>query len=144
MSPAPMSALLPRDVFLRCSQSHDISSASNRSLSSSTYFCRSGSSWSASALTLGPLSSPTTTRHSTTTNITQSIKLLKHCPFSNFLEVPKKGKGSPYWITERRVPELIQVLGSQPAGDVNHKPGGRLPLLSTMPTVTPNPQEGCY
>ena len=29
-----------------------------------------------------------------------------------------KGKGSPYWITERRVPELIPVLGSQPAGDV--------------------------
>ena len=28
-------------------------------------------------------------------------------------------KGSPYSITERRVPELIPVLGSQPAGDVN-------------------------
>jgi len=42
----------------------------------------------------------------------------------------KKGKGSPYSITERRVPELIPVLGSQPAGDVSHKPGGRLPLLS--------------
>jgi len=26
-----------------------------------------------------------------------------------------------------RVPELIPVLGSQPAGDVSHKPGGRLP-----------------
>ena len=38
-------------------------------------------------------------------------------------------KGSPYSITERRVPELIPVLGSQPAGDVSHKPGGRLPLL---------------
>ena len=34
-----------------------------------------------------------------------------------------KGKGSPYSITERRVPELIPVLGSQPAGDVSHKPG---------------------
>jgi len=33
-------------------------------------------------------------------------------------------------ITERRVPELIPVLGSQPAGDVSHTPGGRLPLLS--------------
>jgi len=32
-----------------------------------------------------------------------------------------KGKGSPYSITERRVPELIPVLGSQPAGDVSHK-----------------------
>jgi len=30
----------------------------------------------------------------------------------------KKGKGSPYSITEHRVPELIPVLGSQPAGDV--------------------------
>jgi len=39
-----------------------------------------------------------------------------------------KGKGSPYSITERRVPQLIPVLGSQPAGDVSHKPGGSLPL----------------
>jgi len=42
-------------------------------------------------------------------------------------------KGSPYSITERRVPELIPVLGSQPADDVSHKPGGRLPLLSARP-----------
>jgi len=50
----------------------------------------------------------------------------------------KKGKGSPYSITERRVPELIPVLGSQPAVDVQiHKPGGRLPLLSAKPAVTP-------
>ena len=48
----------------------------------------------------------------------------------------KKGKGSPYSITERRVPELIPVLGSQPAGDVSHKPGGKLPLLSARPAVT--------
>jgi len=48
----------------------------------------------------------------------------------------KKCKGSPYSITERRVPELISVLGSQPAGDVSHKPGGRLPLLSVRPAVT--------
>ena len=45
-------------------------------------------------------------------------------------------KGSPYFITECRVPELIPVLGSQPAGDVSHKPGGRLPLLSARPAVT--------
>jgi len=32
--------------------------------------------------------------------------------------------------------ELIPVLGSQPAGDVSHKPGGRLPLLSARPAVT--------
>ena len=49
----------------------------------------------------------------------------------------KKGKGSPYSITERRVPELIPVLGSQPAGEVSHKPGGRLPLLCARPAVTP-------
>ena len=47
-----------------------------------------------------------------------------------------KGKGSPYSITERRVPELILVLGSQPAGDVSHKPSRRLLLLSAGPAVT--------
>jgi len=46
-------------------------------------------------------------------------------------------KGGPYSITERRVPELIPVLGSQPAGDVSHIPVGRLPLLSARPAVTP-------
>jgi len=46
-------------------------------------------------------------------------------------------RGSPYSITERRVPELIPVLGSQPAGYVSHKPNGRLPLLSARPGVTP-------
>jgi len=35
-----------------------------------------------------------------------------------------------------RVPELILVLGSQPAGDVSHTPGGMLPLLSARPAVT--------
>ena len=45
-------------------------------------------------------------------------------------------KCSPYSITGRRVSELIPVLGSQPAGDVSHKPGGRLPLLSARPAVT--------
>jgi len=48
------------------------------------------------------------------------------------------GKGSPYLITERRVPELIPVLDSQPAGDVSHKPGGRLPA---RPAVTPETLE---
>jgi len=46
-------------------------------------------------------------------------------------------KGSPYSITERTVPELIPVLCSQPAGDVSHERGGRLPLLSAGPAVTP-------
>ena len=48
-----------------------------------------------------------------------------------------KHKLSPYSIAERRVQELITVLDSQPAGDVSHKPGGRLPLLSARPAVTP-------
>jgi len=47
-----------------------------------------------------------------------------------------KSRGSPYSITERRVPELIPVPGSQPAGDVSQKPGGRLPLLSARPAFT--------
>ena len=34
-------------------------------------------------------------------------------------------KGSPYSITERRLPELIPVLGSQSAGGVSHKPAKR-------------------
>jgi len=49
----------------------------------------------------------------------------------------KKVKGSQYSITERRVPELIPVPGSQRAGDVSHKPRGRLPLLPARPAVTP-------
>ena len=36
-----------------------------------------------------------------------------------------------------RVPELIPVLGSQHAGDMSHKPDGRLPLLFARPAVTP-------
>ena len=48
----------------------------------------------------------------------------------------KKGKGSPHSITERRVPELIPVFGSQPACNVSHKPSGRLPLLSARPAIT--------
>ena len=48
--------------------------------------------------------------------------------------------GSPYSIAERRAPELIPVPGSQPAGDVSHKPGGRLPLLSA--SVPPQPLRG--
>ena len=47
-----------------------------------------------------------------------------------------QSKGSPYSITERRVPVLIPVHGSQPAGDLSHTPSGRLPLLSARPAVT--------
>jgi len=39
-------------------------------------------------------------------------------------------------LPEQRVLELIPVLGSQPAGDVSHKPACRLPLLSARPAVT--------
>ena len=56
-----------------------------------------------------------------------------HCYVTSSL----KGKGSPYSTAERRVPELIPILGSQPAGDVSHKPRGRLPSLSARPPVTP-------
>ena len=45
-------------------------------------------------------------------------------------------KSTPYLITERRVLELIPVLGCQPAVDMSHKPGGKLPLLSARPAVT--------
>ena len=58
----------------------------------------------------------------------------KHFARTHFLR--KKRKGSPYSTAERRVPEPIPVLGSQPAGDVSHKPGGRRPLLSARPAVT--------
>jgi len=34
------------------------------------------------------------------------------------------------------VPGLIPVLGSQPAGDVSHKPGSMMPFLSARPVVT--------
>jgi len=47
-----------------------------------------------------------------------------------------KVKVVAYSITERRVPDMIPVLGSQPAGDVSHKPGGRLSLLYARPAVT--------
>ena len=67
--------------------------------------------------------------------------LLRH-PLSSGIRIVllvikvKKGKGSPYSITEHRVSQLIPVLGSQPAVNVSHKPGCRLPLLSARPAVT--------
>ena len=50
-----------------------------------------------------------------------TVKHIIDLPASRLKDI-KKGKVSPYSITERRVPELIPVLGSQPAGDVSHKP----------------------
>jgi len=57
-----------------------------------------------------------------------------YCGLSTVLV--EKSKGSPYSITERRVPEPIPVLGSQLAGGVSHNLGGRLPLLSARHAVT--------
>ena len=37
-------------------------------------------------------------------------------PNTNVFDALKSKKSSPYSITERRVPELIPALGSQPAG----------------------------
>jgi len=51
---------------------------------------------------------------------------------------PYKGKGSAYSITERRVPELIPILGNQPAGDVSHKPGGKKVKGKVFPYSLPS------
>jgi len=58
------------------------------------------------------------------THVDQSPKFTFRLSLTGRLRHVDKGKGSPYSINERRVPELITVLGSQPAGDVSHKPGG--------------------
>ena len=55
---------------------------------------------------------------------------------ANHYDTPLTQTTRTYSITERRVPELISVVGSQPAGYVSHKPDGRLPLLSARPAVT--------
>ena len=73
------------------------------------------------------------------TSIMVTIVSAKLLSYHKVLKIFRpKGKGSPYSITERRVPELIPVLGNQPAGDVSHKPGGRLPILSARTAVTPS------
>ena len=50
-------------------------------------------------------------------------------------------KGAEVKVAHTRLPSISgadpAVLGSQPACDVNHKPDGRLPLLSGRPAVTP-------
>jgi len=54
-----------------------------------------------------------------------------------FKQSALKEKDSLYSIAERRVP----VLGSPPAGDVSHKPGGRpavRPTLATLKRVATN------
>ena len=65
-----------------------------------------------------------TVETSCTTNLSNKVtvdRLVVNSHDSSTIEVYEykvKGKGSPYSITERKVPELITVLGSQPAGDV--------------------------
>ena len=57
------------------------------------------------------------------------------CGFFHFN--PKKVKVAHTRLPSIWFPELIPVLGSQPAGDVSYKPGGRLPLIFARPAVTP-------
>jgi len=66
------------------------------------------------------------------------FSVVKRCDSCLFCQAVQKG--SPYSITERRFQALIEVLGSQPAGDVNHKLDGRLllGLLSARTAVTPS------
>ena len=71
------------------------------------------------------LSSPLTASHDTRT-----VRLYLTGWFSG------SKKGRPYSIAKCRVLELIPVLGSQSVGDMSHKPGSRLPLLSARPAVT--------
>ena len=63
----------------------------------------------------------------------RAIRAACHGPLQTIRKIKK---GSPYSVAERWVPELNPVLGSQPIGDVSHKPGGRLTLLSAKPAVT--------
>jgi len=53
-----------------------------------------------------------------------------------------KGKASPYSITERRVPELIPVLGSQPAGDVSQNPAVGCHYFPPGPQLPSQPLRG--
>jgi len=59
-----------------------------------------------------------------------------HCHLFVIHGVTVKSRAVPYSITcvgHRADPGLLAV---RPAGDISHKRGGRLPLLSTRPVVT--------
>ena len=88
-----------------------------------------------------PWQRPVRDRKKITSDRSSTPKFYQSCIFREDRS-RSKGKGSRYSITESRIPELIPVLGSQPAGDVSHRPGGRLPLLSARPAVTPQPLRG--
>jgi len=66
------------------------------------------------------------------------IKLKSHAPYGTQSRLLVKGKSKVLYSTrdERRIPRLISFLDSQPAGDRNHKTGGRLPRVSARPTFT--------
>jgi len=59
------------------------------------------------------------------------------------IALEQKSKGSPYSIAERRVLELVSVLGSQPAGDVSHKPGGRQLVINVRKSLPPKIVDLC-
>ena len=67
-----------------------------------------------------------------------AVRLTHNAPrlSSDSAKFVNTGDRSPYSITECRVPELIPVRDSRPAGDVSHKLCGRLPLLSARAAVT--------
>jgi len=64
----------------------------------------------------------------------QKITTAGICPWSRlWLGVMGSPFSATVWVIrvkKVKVPELVPVLGSQPAGDVSHKAAGRLPLLS--------------
>jgi len=82
--------------------------------------------------------SPPASLHSASSTASQQHKLtkLEKLPSNEDRLTILAKKSTPYLITERRVLELIPVLGCQPAVDMSHKPGGKLPLLSARPAVT--------
>ena len=90
-------------------------------------------------LLLNPPSSPPPQWSWSSTLVSRPIALSATPPDGSHisLDVQKVKKLSPNSIAERRVSELIPVLGSQHTGDVSHKPGGWLPLVSARPALLP-------
>jgi len=57
----------------------------------------------------------------------------------------KKVKYSPILDYEHWARSRSRFLGSQPSGDISHKPCDRLPLLSTRPAVNlPAKERHCH
>jgi len=55
----------------------------------------------------------------------------------------ERSKGSPYSITEHRVPELIPVLSSQPAGDVTQRVNRGTTGVNSLPKTVTLQHRGC-